>query len=753
MNNLKRNLVNLGIQTAFFASLITTFSSMAEEKKEKELKLEVIEVTARKQVENAQEIPLSVSALQGNNLDNYSAGGVDIRFMNAKLPSLAVESSFGRAFPRFYVRGLGNTDFDLNASQPVSLIVDDVVQENAILKGFPVFDTGRVELLRGPQGTLFGRNSPAGVVKFESVKPSDVFEGYASVSYGTHNTVDFQGAIAGGLTDNLSARVSLLNQTRDDYIDNLAPGFEVENQVGGYDETAARIQFLYEVDNFSALLNYHFRDMEGSPIIFRANIIKPGTNDLISTFDREKIYHDAAHNANQEIDNKGGSLKLVYNTVNYTFTSISGYESAGLYSRGDIDGGYGCGFCGIDNGPDGFVPFAAETADGIPDHEQLTQEFHITSNFNGDFNFQTGFFYFSEELSIDTFGHDSLGGGALNGYVTQEQDTTAWAVFTSFNYTVSDKLKVTGGVRYSNDEKDFTATRHITPFAPPGSTLGPIEVSPEDSHISWDISSVYEINSDVNWYTRIAEGFRSPSIQGRILFGDLVTVADSETVLSFETGIKSDFLNGRGRVNAAVYHYTIDNQQLTAVGGDANFAQLLNADKSVGYGFELDSEFLVTQDFLITGSVSYNNTEIQDKDLSVATCFACTVTDPINDNGFANINGNSLPNAPEWIGNITARYTHELENGEVYIHTDWSYRSEVKFGLYDSIEFTGKDLLEGGVRAGYIWYTGENVYEASLFVRNITDEEQHIGGLDFNNNAGMINEGRFVGVEFKVNFD
>ena len=106
---------------------------------------------------------------------------MDIRFLNAKIPSLSIESSFGRSFPRFYVRGLGNTDFDLNASQPVSLVVDEVVQENAILKGFPVFDVERVEVLRGPQGTLFGRNTPAGLVKFDTVKPSQEFDGYGSV--------------------------------------------------------------------------------------------------------------------------------------------------------------------------------------------------------------------------------------------------------------------------------------------------------------------------------------------------------------------------------------------------------------------------------------------------------------------------------------------------------------------------------------------------------------------------------------------
>ena len=188
MKAMKRSTLATLINATLFSAVAgTSFSTLAadEATAEKNNQLEVIQITARKRVENAQEVPVAVSALQGDSLDAYSSAGMDIRFMNAKIPSLSIESSFGRSFPRFYVRGLGNTDFDLNASQPVSLVVDEVVQENAILKGFPVFDVARVEVLRGPQGTLFGRNTPAGLVKFDTVKPSQEFEGYGSVSYGS----------------------------------------------------------------------------------------------------------------------------------------------------------------------------------------------------------------------------------------------------------------------------------------------------------------------------------------------------------------------------------------------------------------------------------------------------------------------------------------------------------------------------------------------------------------------------------------
>src|SRR3989442_500016 len=154
-----------------------------------------ITVTAEKRVENVQKVPESITTIDPEKLDIIKSGGDDVRFLSGRVPSLLVESSFGRTFPRFYIRGLGNTDFDVNASQPVSLVYDDIVLENPILKGFPVFDIDQVEVLRGPQGTLFGRNTPAGGVKFDSKKPTQDPEGYLDLSTGTYGNTRAETAL------------------------------------------------------------------------------------------------------------------------------------------------------------------------------------------------------------------------------------------------------------------------------------------------------------------------------------------------------------------------------------------------------------------------------------------------------------------------------------------------------------------------------------------------------------------------------
>ena len=154
--------------------------SAAAEVEETAVVLDEITVTAQKREENIQLVPLSITTLDTEKFNLLTQGGGDVKALSGRVPSLLLESSFGRAFPRFYIRGLGNTDFDLNASQPVSMVVDDIFLENPVVKGMPLFDVERTEVLRGPQGTLFGRNTPAGIVKFDTVRPSQERDGAAA---------------------------------------------------------------------------------------------------------------------------------------------------------------------------------------------------------------------------------------------------------------------------------------------------------------------------------------------------------------------------------------------------------------------------------------------------------------------------------------------------------------------------------------------------------------------------------------------
>jgi iron complex outermembrane receptor protein len=699
-----------------------------------EPQLETVTVTAQRRTENIKDVPVSVSLLKDEKLDVLLSGGQDIRLLAGKVPSLNVESSNGRTFPRFYIRGYGNTDFSTFASQPVSLVYDDVVQENGILKGFPIFDVAGVEVLRGPQGTLFGRNTPAGVVKFESEKPNfKKVEGYYNLSWATHNTVNAEAAVNVPLSSEWAMRVSTLRQHRDNFVDNT---YTKQNDVlEGYNEHAERVQFLYKPSTtFDALFNVHSRMTTGSARLFRANIIKKGTNDFADGYDFTKINTNGLNQ--QSLDTNGANARLTWDLGSVKLFSITGYEGVdNYYSRGDIDGG-------TPTGP-GFIPFQVQTGGGLTGLHQYSQEFRVESKNAGPLNWQTGVYYFKESADGYSNNFDSTT-QAQTSHLASHQNNTASAVFGSLTYDLSDQVVLRGGLRYTDDKKDFRTVEAVNV-----TQIGPKSVDESKSKTNWDLSATYKVNKDVNAYARVATGFRAPSIAAASASVP-ITVADAETITSYEAGVKADLFNRRARASVSIYNYDVKNQQLTVVGGNSNVTKLINAAKTAGRGLEADFEAFVTPDFKVTAGGSYNFTEIKDPSLSVAKCGSCTVTDPLNVAGRVVIDGNPLPQAPKYILNATARYNWALADGNLFVLTDWAYRSKINFFLYEAKEFTGKAMVEGGLRVGYNWAGGK--YEVAGFARNITNTERIIGAIDFNNLTGFVNEPRQFGVQFKGGF-
>ncbi|QPI53257.1 TonB-dependent receptor [Massilia antarctica] len=730
----------------------------AEEAKPQAGQLETVIVTAQRRSENIKDVPMAITTLKGEKLDVLTAGGQDIRFLSGRSPSLNVESDYGRSFPRFYIRGQGNTDFDLNASQPVGLVVDDIVQESPMLKGFPVFDVDQVEVLRGPQGTLFGRNSPAGVIKFDSAKPQiGKTDGYATVGIGNYRSKNFEGAVNLPISDTVAARVSAQSQNRGDRVHNNRPGNGTKD-FEGYHDDALRLQVLVKpTSNFSALFNVHARDMDGSATLFRANILKKGTNELVDGFKYGRYDSDGVNE--QRLSTEGASMRLRLDLSGVTLHSITGYESADFYSRADVDGGYGAVYA-PPMGPSytnqaAFIPFVVETADVLPNHRQFTQEFRAESVNSGPLQWIAGLFYFNEDIQIDSISFDSLAPGNPQNpfYATQTQHTKSWAAFGSMNYTVTDKFKLRAGLRYTNDKKDFAAKRvELT-------TAGPFGISNESKNVSWDMSGTYALTPDSNLFARVATGYRAPSMQGRLNgLADRPSFAEAEKALSYEAGIKQDLFNRRARLSASVFQYRVKDKQLTAGSGQINMNQLINADRVTGRGVELDFQANLSDALRMTLGGSYNDTEIKDSKLFVQTCGnepntkgvnGCTPTGVAGPFAYTQkLNGNPLPRAPKWQGNFTLRYSVPVADGEFFAYTDWAYRSTYNMFLYEAKEYKAKSLVEGGLRFGYKW----DKYEVAAFARNITDKVQSVGAIDFDNLTGMVNEPRSLGVQLKATF-
>ena len=713
--------------------------------------LEEIIVTAQKREENIQEVPIAITNMAGDRLTARFTAGEDILALASAAPGLHVESSNGRTSPRFYLRGLGNADFTQAASQPVSIVFDEVPMEKVVFKSFPLFDMADIEVIRGPQGTLFGRNTTAGIIKVDTRRPTDEAEGYVKASIGDLGTYNAEAAFGGPLIDNkLMARISVMTQNREDWVNN---GFTGEEDVmGGFNTYAGRIQLLWTpTDNFSALFLHQRQNQRGNTAtLFRANVFDTGSNEFNSNYDRDTVWFDGGDNNPTKMITSGTTLMLDWDLDNHTLTSITSFQDVSdRFARGDIDGGFGCLFtCSGPAGPasNPFSPFNSPFVVNIDTGssilaEQFTQELRLASNLDGALNYQVGVFYFDDEFDGDA-GSQSAGATAFTTDSSSHIENTTWAFFGQGSFEISDNLTLTAGVRYTDDEKDAL----IVDFSGAIPTV-PINLS--DDNASWDIALSYGVGDASQVYGRVASGFRAPTIEDRIADDVEITTADSETIVSYEIGYKA--LWDRVRFNAAAFYYVIDDMQLVAVGGASNSTSLLNANEGIGSGVEIEVDFAVTDNLIVSGGYGYNKTEIDDSTLSVPGGPLVTVLDPLDANGFALIDGNPFQHAPEWTANLEVDYTYPLGSGsEVYFFTDWKFKGETNDFLYENIEFTTDTQFEGGLRFGY--RNVERGYEVGLFARNVTDEENAIGGIDFANNTGYDNQPRIWGVEASYSF-
>ncbi|OYY69568.1 TonB-dependent receptor [Sphingomonas sp. 28-63-12] len=745
--------------TAAFAQDTATSADSASD-----ARLGDIVVTAERRSENLQKVPLSVAAVSGEQLRDLQSGGEDLLSLSGRVPGLYAETTTGRIFPRFYIRGLGNIDFYLGASQPVEIIQDDVVLEHVVLKSNPVYDTRQVEVLRGPQGTLFGRNTTAGIIKFDSIQPSQQFEGRGAFTYGEYNTVTFDGGVGGPIiADKLAFRVSTLYQHRDNWVDNVYTGASADgtvtprnNALGGFDERDVRVQLLFTpTDALSITASGHGRWYDGTSTIFHRAGLTRGSNSVAAE-PRDRIALDEGQNNPQGYDTFGGSLRAAYDFGPAVLTSITAYETTSGFSRGDTDGGAAANFP-VNGVPNGF----GQSQGQIRDLDQWTQELRLASDDTSRFKWQIGGIYFDNRDITDFYQRAFFLTTAArnpNNWVRLHDVNTSWAVFGQASYEVLPRFTVTAGVRETNDTKTTTLLKTADTAAGVVTYRGRTSVRLSDTRPSWDVSALYQATPDVSLYVRVARGFRGPTIQGRsAVFNSDFTTAGSETNLSYEGGVKSSLFGDTLRVNASVFAYSVSNIQLNGNDSNGN-GVLFNADKADAYGAELEVQWRPVRNLSLRAGLSGLHTEIKDKRVYAQVCalngiVVCTVQDPtirIGSNVFAQIDGNPLPNAPQYNLDFAGRYDLPVsDRGRLFIATDWNIQGYTNLVLYKTNEFTANGNFEGGLKFGYSGNNGQ--YEIALFARNITNQK-NLKGVIENYLAPVFNEPRIIGISLSGSF-
>lgn len=730
-----------------------------------------IVVTAERRAENLQNVPVSVAVVAGDDLRTFQTGGEDILTLAGRVPGLYAETTTGRIFPRFYIRGLGNIDFYLGASQPVSIIQDDVVLEHVVLKSNPVFDVAQVEVLRGPQGSLFGRNTTAGIIKFDTIRPSQTFEGRYSASYGSYNTVTADVGVGGPLVaDKIAFRISGLYQHRDDWVDNTFTGTGADgtrggrNVLGGFDEKDVRLQLLFTpTQALSVNVSGHARDYDGTASIFHRGALKRGSNN-VEAEPRDRFAQDEGDNNPQAYNTYGGSVNAAYDFGGITLTSITAYETSSGYSRGDTDGGVAQNYAGR--------PSYGQSRGNLRDLDQWTQELRLASNGDGAFRWQVGGLYFDSRDDTEFYQRTFfLTGPDLNGtlpnpnnFVRLHNVNTSWSGFGQLSYKLTPALTITAGGRVTEDKKQTRLVRSVRNAA--GTTdsfpaAAPRFVELKDTQPSYDVSVLYNVDADNSVYAKVARGFRGPTIQGRsAVFNTPFTTANSETIMSYEAGAKTrPFANMR--FNAAIFTYRVNDIQLN--GNDANGnGVLFNADHADAFGVEAELEWRPIRNITVSLGGSALHTEIKDRQVYAQVCalngaVTCTVQDPTivrtifgAPATLAQIDGNPLPNAPRWQLDAAVRYDIPLgTGGHVFVGSDFNVQGYTNLVLYRTAEFHADGNFELGLKAGYT--TADRKYEIAAFARNVTDEK-NLKGVIENYNAAIFNEPRIIGVSVAGRF-
>ena len=725
-------------------------------------------VTAQRRDESLQQVPVSESVLNGAKSRTLFEGGADILALSGQVPDLYIESTTGRIFPRFYMRGLGNTDYYLGASQPVSILQDDTILEHVVLKSNPAFDVAQIEVLRGPQGSLFGRNTTAGVIKFDSAKPTDTFEGRLETSYGSYGTYSVDGGVGGPIIPGkLDFRLSGLEQHRNDWISNSFTGVSDDgttgghNVMGGFDEVDARLQLLAKpTSNLTILGSAHARDYKGSATIFQRGAQTTGSNAHNGPYD--VVSYDEGGNNPQAYHGGGASVNVAYDFGGVTLTSISALETISGYSRGDTDAGSGAWLPNL-TAPSSFTP-TSESEGHVKGLSQVSEELRLASNGAGPLKWQVGALEFTSNDTTDFFqrGYFLLPtavGYNPNNWVELKDHNTSWAVFGQASYKITPDFTITFGARETNDSKETTLVRPpetaagVSTF--PTTAASKVKLTAEKP--SFDLAADYQLQPNVSVYARIASGFRGPTIQGRsAVFSSAFTTANSETIVSEEAGVKSELFDRKLRLNADVFAYDVKDIQLNAY-NEQGFTYLFNAKDAKAYGFEADADWRPIRNLTLNAGLSLLHTEIDDNAVYAQACswhgtMVCTVQNPVvfaAGAWNAKIDGNPLPDAPTYNLNVSGRYDFPLANGDrLFVSTDWKLQGKTLLVPYKAVEYTTNGNYEGALRIGYQSTHG---YELAVYARNITNRHNLIGVLD-TYLAPAYNEPRIVGVELNAQF-
>lgn len=707
--------------------------------------LEEILVTAEKRSESIQSLPIAISAFSGETLTNK---GIDtVEGLQQAAPSLTIGGGNG-PLARVSLRGVGTEVGDFYGDPAVAISQDGVSYANRFLLAADLFDVERVEVLRGPQGTISGRNATAGAINIHSKRPTEEFEGGVKMTVGNYNRVGAEGYLSGPLAGNrLLGRLAVRSDNADGWVDNTLLGKEL----GTIDALQVRGSLLGDVtDDLEAHLIVEGTRNRSTPVNVddgRIRSDRPSVPEFtgVPAFDRDRhvVQHDQP--GDTEYEKYQASLKLTWDMGSSArLTTTTGYVDLKFSSTRDADGTAAVG----------------TTWSQSPDHPlrdhiwQISQEATVTVDLSDRLDVIAGALYLQAYADQDVrVGLPSIGvpPGSLDFF--GENHLTSWSGYTQWRYRLADDLRLSAGVRYTHDSRE-TIDRSFS-FGNPVF---------EDERATWNawtprLALDYTPTDDLTVYAALSRGFKS----GGFVFGTHpVNEFDPEYVWNYEIGLKADWLDQRLKATVAGFYmqYTDLQQSIQGVDPTQTFSSVVNANSATIKGVELDVSAMLSDGFLFTFAgawldATYDELRSHDPifpELGVPGPFGVNVRD---------LSGNRVVRAPEWKLNVSGEYRVPLgmrafgADLQGVLRASYAWQSKVFFDLYNHAAISQDPY--GLVNLSAAVESADGSWELSTFVHNLTDEyyrtdEGTFGSIGVQASSVVLGRPRTYGVSLAYRF-
>ncbi|MDB6092187.1 MAG: Pesticin receptor [Gammaproteobacteria bacterium] len=723
--------------------------------------LEEVVVTAQKRAETLQSVPVSVTVLTGAQLGELKLDTPSD--LVTQIPNLQVDGIIGEGSPIFSLRGVSMFDYSLSQSSPVASYIDEVYKGSVVLFGVEMYDLERIEVLRGPQGTLYGKNTTGGAINFITHKPGFDEEGYIKLGVGNYDRKEAGGAFQAGLIpDRLAVRLAFTYTKSDGFVHNVLAGYP---DLEGIDQYGVRLSLLYKAtDDLDLTLRYSKSMQDPQDYAIIAGSIAPGgiagagyyrTSDGTATgtpLANDQVGQNYTPRRRQ--DNQAVALTANWNLSSaVALTSITSWDEGSVLNPEATDGAAFDIF---------KSPYTGKT-------RQVTQDLRLTSPGDAVFSYIAGAYYQHEIVYNSTENQlfnflDVNGDGVLNyqdcadasfgagqGYSVGslinagcryynafDQIRNSWAVYSDMGYAASKLVKLRGGVRYNHDNavqknalaqlrgSDDVPIASITPGSlaiDPNAPWTPVEALPgspnydaivnarnsqalHNTAVSGRAGIDFTLTADSLLYVSYSRGYRSGAFNGQFLFSitDFTSVKP-ETLDSIEAGWKTQWLDRRLQLNGAIFHYQYKNQQIIDIRPTGQ-QPVINLGKSKIDGGELELVTRPVRPLTVRVGIGVLDAKIQEGKLA---------------GGTIDVSGHTLPNAPKFSGTLSTDWNVVMwQSAGLTLHFDGNYASKQYFELINAerIAQDGYAILNARVM---LHSPVEANWEVGAWIRNMTD--------------------------------